>query len=174
MRGAIAILGGLLTLSGPTAALAADAVAISGPDGAAVTLSAADMAALPQLSVTVVQHGATHTYEGPRLSVLLAKVGAPLGEALKGPEMSDVVLVTARDGYRVSLGLAEADPATHASAVILADRMDGAPIGEAQGPFRLVVEGDLRPARSERMVQAVEVRRLPPSATLGAASGAMK
>jgi DMSO/TMAO reductase YedYZ molybdopterin-dependent catalytic subunit len=38
--------------------------------------------------------------------------------------------------------------------------MDGKPVPDAEGPLRLVVDGDLRPARSARMVEKIEVRRL--------------
>lgn len=36
-------------------------------------------------------------------------------------------------------------------------------VGE-DGPFRLVIDGDLKPARSERGVTRIEVRRLAPAA----------
>ena len=70
------------------------------------------------------------------------------------------MLVTSSDGYQVAVGLAEADPGTRPNRIILADRSDGAPLGLAAGPFQLVIEGDIRPARSARMVSAIEVRRL--------------
>jgi DMSO/TMAO reductase YedYZ molybdopterin-dependent catalytic subunit len=53
--------------------------------------------------------------------------------------------------------LAETDPALRESVPILADRMDGAPIAEEEGPYRLVVPGDKRAARSVRMVQVIRV-----------------
>jgi hypothetical protein len=44
--------------------------------------------------------------------------------------------------------------------VILADRMDGAPLDSDHGPFLLVVEGDLRPARAVRMVSSIRLERI--------------
>jgi hypothetical protein len=44
--------------------------------------------------------------------------------------------------------------------VILADLMDGNPLDERTGPFQLVVEGDLRPARAVRMVSAIRLERV--------------
>jgi DMSO/TMAO reductase YedYZ molybdopterin-dependent catalytic subunit len=44
--------------------------------------------------------------------------------------------------------------------LILANRMDGRPLPEKDGAFRLVVEGDLRPARSARLVTAIRVVKL--------------
>ncbi|CAN5432472.1 hypothetical protein BH10PSE3_BH10PSE3_10210 [soil metagenome] len=105
-------------------------------------------------------HGEKHVYEGALLIDALAKVGTPAGKAIHGPEMADVVLVKARDGYQVAFGLAELDPGTRPNRIILADKVDGAPLGGKDGAFRLVAEGDLRPARSARMVSEVEVMRL--------------
>jgi hypothetical protein len=34
---------------------------------------------------------------------VLAKVGAPAGKAIRGVELADVVIVEARDGYKVAL-----------------------------------------------------------------------
>ena len=142
-----------------TPVLAQD-LAMVGPDGKAVTLSATDLAALPRAVVGLDAHGERHRYEGPLLIEVLAKAGAPTGKALHGPAMADVVLVEARDGYAVALGLAETDPATRPNRMILADRRDGAALPADEGPYRLVIEGDLRPARSARMVSRIVVRRL--------------
>ncbi|RRN65807.1 molybdopterin-dependent oxidoreductase [Caulobacter sp. 602-1] len=134
-------------------------LALVGPDGQAVALNAAELAALPRQTVAFATHGESHVYEGPLLIDVLAKAGAPTGKALHGPEMADVVLVEASDGYTVALGLAEADPGTRANRIILADRADGAALAAKDAPFRLVVEGDLRPARSARGVTRITVIR---------------
>lgn len=137
----------------------AQTVAVAGPDGRVAILSRADLAAMPRQAVSLDQHGKVSTYEGALLGDVVARVGAASGKAIHGPEMATVVRVTASDGYQVVLGLAETDPGTRREHVILADRADGAPLG-ADGPFRLVVEGDLRPARSARNVEQIEVLRL--------------
>lgn len=155
------VAGLLLLLAGPALAqapgLAPASLAVKGVDGRAVTLTAADLAALPRAKVRYTAHGETHDYEGPLLIDILVKVGAPRGEALRGPALTQVVLVTASDGYKVTLTLAEADPATRSGQVILADRADGQPLDAKSGPYRLIVEGDLRPARSARMVISIQV-----------------
>jgi len=136
---------------------AAQTVSVSGLEGANVTLTAADLATLPRQSVSLTIHGEAHTFEGPSLASVLARVDAPLGERLRGPALLTYVTVRAADGYGVVLSLAEVDPALSPNAVLLADTVDGAPIGTADGPFRLVVEGDARPARSARQVTAITV-----------------
>lgn len=84
---------------------------------------------------------------------------------LRGAALARYVVVTASDGYRAVLSLAEPDSATVRTApggpVLLADRVDGRPPGTEDGPLRLVVPGDLRPARSVRGVARIEVRAVP-------------
>ena len=142
----------------------AQTLRLIGPRGQAVTLTAADLASLPSVKFTFDAHGQKHDYEGPLLIDLLAKVGAPTGKALGGKALAHVVLVTSADGYRVALGLAEADPGTRPNRIIVADRADGQPLSGNEGPFKLVIEGDLRPARAARMVTDVRVIALAESA----------
>lgn len=137
----------------------AQSVALLGPDGQVATLSAGDLAKLARVKVTLDQHGKVAVYEGASLGDVVARVGAASGKAIHGAEMATVIRVSAADGYQVVLGLAETDPGTRPNRAILADSADGAPLG-ADGPFRLVVEGDLRPARSARNVERIEVLRL--------------
>lgn len=150
-----ALLAGLLVLIASPAL--AQSVTVKGPTGQTQAFTAADLAALPRVRFTFSAHGETHAYEGPLLIDVLAKVGAPAGKDLRGPALAEVVLVTGADGYRVALGLAEADPATRPNRVILADTADGKPLDAKSGPFRLIFEGDLRPARGARMVTSIEV-----------------
>jgi len=43
----------------------------------------------------------------------------------------------------------------------LADQADGKPLDPKEGPFRLVVDGDLKPARSARSVVEIDLKHLP-------------
>lgn len=134
-------------------------VNVTGPAGQVTRFDLGALAAMPQAKATLTAHGETHVWEGPLLIDVLAKAGAPTGQAIRGAEMADVVLITGQDGYRVALGLAEVDPGVRADKFILADRVDGHPIEGKDGPVRLVIEGDLRPARSVRMVRSIAVVR---------------
>ncbi len=136
-------------------------VALAGLDGQKSTLTLAELDTLPLVKITANQHGAPHVFEGALLGDVLAKVNAPAGKAIRGQELADVVIIEARDGYKVALDLAGTDPAMRADhRVILADRMDGSPLDAYMGPFLLVVEGDLRPARAVRMVSAIRLERV--------------
>ena len=136
----------------------AQGLKLSGADGQTAILSPADIAALPHAPLSVTIEGKTTSYDGVPLDVLLQRVGAPAGKALRGAALRDMVLVTGRDGYAAVFALAETDPGFRKGRILLADRADGQPLGDTAGPYRLVVEGDLRAARCVRMVTAIEVR----------------
>ena len=128
-------------------------------DGAKTELlDAKALAALPHVSVTVQDHGKARTYSGVPLPLLTTRVGAPTAEALRGPLLGLVVVATAADGYRVALSLAETDPGMRKSRVIVADAEDGKPLADKDGPLKLVVEDDLRPARAARGLVSLEVK----------------
>jgi DMSO/TMAO reductase YedYZ molybdopterin-dependent catalytic subunit len=98
--------------------------------------------------------------------------GTPLVEALKvGGLLVDsgmagirdaitmTVLVEATDGYRAVFSLAELDPELTDRIVLLADAKDGQPLSPREGPFRIIVPGEKRPARWIRQVKALTVRK---------------
>ncbi len=170
MRAALAF-AAALALVAPGVVSAQD-LTLTGLAGQSVILTPADIAALPHVSLTVTVEGKTHAYEGVPLTDILAKVGAPSGKALRGVDLSDVAVVHSSDGYVVAFALAETDPMERKDQIILADKSDGAPMGDGLGPYRLVVEGDLRAARLARMVTSIELRQL--GAPKPAAAASMK
>ncbi len=119
-----------------------------------------DLAKLPPKTVTFhnVHTKADETYTGVPLTDLLAKYGAPTGDKLRGKGLSDYIVATGSDGYKAVLSLAEADPAFHPGDVIVADTIDGKPIGDKEGPFKLVVTEDKRPARCVHNLVSIELR----------------
>lgn len=118
----------------------------------AITLSAADLKAMPHSTVTLhTSHSnADETYSGVHLSDLLSKYGAPLGSELHGDALALYVVATGSDGYKAVFALAEIDPTFHPGEFLVADAMDGKPLDPHNGPFKLVVTEDKRPARSVR------------------------
>ncbi|MGC1304557.1 MAG: molybdopterin-binding oxidoreductase [Caulobacteraceae bacterium] len=137
-------------------------VTLQGLDGRSETLTTAQVAALPHQTVTLTHEGKTTAYSGPLLNDMLRDLDAPMGARMHGEAVNDVLFVTAADKYRVVLTLAEVDPSVHKGArVILADQADGKPLDAHEGPFRLVVDGDIKPARSARSVVEIALKHLP-------------
>ena len=88
-------------------------------------------------------------------------MSAPLGKELRGANVASYVVFSASDGYRAVFSLAELDPELTDSQVIVADRVDGNPLLADDGPLRIVAPKDLAGARSIRMLEKIEVVRLP-------------
>jgi hypothetical protein len=126
---------------------AADSLLIKG-ENKSITFSLSDFHSLPHVALTVHNShtDATENYSGARLAELLSKVNAPLGKELRGKAMTSYVVATGSDGYAVVLSLAEVDPEFHSGEIIVADQQHGHPLGK-DGPFRLIVSEDKRPAR---------------------------
>jgi len=132
-----------------------DAGAIASP--VVVPLDAATLAALPREPVT--QHmpkGPIHC-EGVPLVALLRAGGAMPPGRLPPAHLSRYVVADARNGGRVLFSLAELDPETGGREVFVVDRCDGKPLPAEDGPLRLLVPGDARPARALRQLEALTV-----------------
>lgn len=114
----------------------------------------------PHTTVTIFDHhtNANETYSGVPLMDLLAHLGVPHGKDLHGKALAEYIVATGSDGYKSVVALGEIDPEFHPGMVLIADAMDGKPLG-ATGPFRLVVSEDKRPARSVRNLVSLEVKR---------------
>jgi DMSO/TMAO reductase YedYZ molybdopterin-dependent catalytic subunit len=141
-------------------AAAGGTIQISGDVPHPVTLSAADIQAMPHHTVRASEHGLPESaYEGVALSDVLGRAGVAFGPALHGPALATYVMCSAADGYRVVFTLAELDSAFSDRPVFLVDRKDGQSLDAHTGPFRIVVPGDARPARWIRQLTQIAVVR---------------
>jgi len=131
-------------------------VTVQGRD--TVVLTPAEIRALPRARATITVKGASVVYEGAVLHEALLKAGVVAGERLMGRYLNQIVVLRAADGFASILSIAETDPVYRANPVILADTVNGQPLDAREGPYRVVVDGDLRPSRSPRAVVSVEVR----------------
>jgi hypothetical protein len=136
---------------------AAQTLQITNAEDHSATVTAAQIAALPRVTINLIDHDKPVMFEGVALAQVLSTAGVELGDALRGPRMTEVLLVEAADGYKVAFALAETDPAFAAREIILADKRDGKPLDAKEGPFRIVAPGDKRPARWIRQVINLKV-----------------
>jgi len=154
---------GLLTMiSQAVAAAEPGRLAITGAVERPLDLQISDLEKMPHVSVEVKDHdGNLTTYEGVPLVELLESAGAPVGEKLRGATMASYVLAEAKDGYRVVFALPELDPAFTDSKVLVAYAANGKPLPDGQGPLRIVAPQEKRPARWIRMLQRIQVVKIP-------------
>jgi hypothetical protein len=123
-------------------------------------ISAADLKAMPHITLTMhnPHTNAGETYSGVRLADLLSKMNASLGSELHGEPLASYIVATGSDGYEAVLALAEVDPTFHPGEVIVADTMNRQPLDAHNGPFKLVVSEDKRPARAVRNLTTIELK----------------
>jgi DMSO/TMAO reductase YedYZ molybdopterin-dependent catalytic subunit len=123
----------------------------------ALSLDAKTLAAMPHEEVSASAHDeAASQWRGVKLEDVLARAGVPLDKPLRGRALASFVRVTAADQYQVVFGLADLDPTLGHTQVLLVNTRDGKPL-DKDGPVRLLVPGDKRPARWVRNVISIEV-----------------
>jgi hypothetical protein len=146
-----------------TASRAGDGSLLVVSKSRSLTLKPVNLSAMPHITITVhnPHTNADETYSGVRVADLLTKVDAPLGKELRGEAMADYVIATGSDGYKAVLALGEVDPSYHPGEVIVVDAMDGNPLDAHNGPLKLVVSEDKRPARCVRNLVGIELKSAP-------------
>lgn len=121
-------------------------------------LSRADIESLPHVKVTASGHSsASVTFEGVMLKSVLEKAGVTFGESMKGKRLTSCLLVEGADGYRVVIALPEMDPAFTDKQTVLVFLRDGKPLGEKEGPYRVVIPNEKRMARWVRQVTTLRI-----------------
>lgn len=148
-RGALLGLGLLLTLVSTVIAQEKATLIIQGEVEKELVLTSLDLIKMKRDKATLIDRGGvSHHYEGVPITTILDSAGVTLGNKLRGENLSKYLLVKCGDGYQVLFSLAELDHSFTDRIVILADHMDGKPISDGRGPFRLIVPGEKVPARS--------------------------
>ena len=145
-----------LALAGAAQAAEPDLLTVTLGTAAPVVLSAAELAALPTVSVTVAfgtEHGPRQAqFAGPLLWTVLDHAHA-VDPAKPGGQVRQTILLTGLDGYTATLALGEIAPAFEGKMVVVAETMDGKPLEHP----RIVVPGDQRGGRSVRDVARIAV-----------------
>lgn len=153
---------GLFALTAPVLlGQAPPALTVQGIHGTAAKLPAADFARLPQHTIQTSDHGKPATFGGVRLADLLSKVSVPAGEAYHSTAASYSLVAEGRDGYRAAFAWAELDPTFMDKDIYVANRRDGKPLPEKDGPFQLVAPGEKRGARWVRQLSVLRIVPLP-------------
>lgn len=151
----------LLALGSPAAAQAQASLQLVSESGTTAEISLDSLKRMPQAELRGQIHdGPELVFRGPALDAVLALAGAPQGRDLRGPALRLAVLAEARDGYAVVYSLAELSPDLGARKGILAVEQDGQPLSEKDGPLRIVLEGEKRPARWIRQLERIRIVRV--------------
>jgi hypothetical protein len=106
--------------------------------------------------------------KGSTLKSVLEKAGVAFGESMRGKRLTNCLLVEAADGYRAVIAFPELDPAFTDKQTLLAFSRDGKPLGEKEGPYRIVIpdekkNGPMGEAGYNAEDSGCSVRRINPS-----------
>lgn len=130
-------------------------VFVSGRVKAPADLDAVAISKLPRS--TLVANG--RTYAGVLLRDLLDTVGVVEDPSIRNERGRMYVVARGSDGYTAVVAMGEIDPKLGNRPVLVAWEVDGAPLGAA-GYARLVVPGDVHPARAVARLAHLEVRSI--------------
>lgn len=148
--------GAFLVLSLTTTA---QSITVGGEVTTPLTLTAADLAAMPRsTAIAKDKQGTPHSFSGVALADIFNKAGVTTGRNLRGENLAKYVLVTCADNYQVVFSLAELDSSFTDRVVILADQMEGHPLPAGTGPFRVIVPGEKKPARNCFQVLSIDIK----------------
>ncbi|HEV2479649.1 MAG TPA: molybdopterin-dependent oxidoreductase [Puia sp.] len=140
-------------------AAGAAVVKVTGEVTRPLTLTAADLAAMPRTTAMAKDKGGVeHSFTGVALRDIFKEAGVTTGRQLRGENLAKYVLVTCADNYQVVFSLAELDLSFTDRMVILADQMEGKPLAAGVGPFRIIVPGEKKPARNCFQVTGIAVK----------------
>jgi DMSO/TMAO reductase YedYZ molybdopterin-dependent catalytic subunit len=157
---AIASVASRAQASPPSAAQSASptaALTISGAVDKPLSLSLDDLAKLPHTTLKVTHNGKEETFDGVPLWDLLKQAGVPPAGTPHLAHLGFAVVAVGSDGYHVAFALGEVNPEFNDSGILVADKLDGQPIGAKQGPLHLIVPHDKKEGRWVRNFISIEV-----------------
>jgi hypothetical protein len=125
--------------------------------GKQMVLSRTAIEGLPHVKVQASAHDVSALFEGVPVRSILEKAGVGFGDALRGKQMSLCLLAEATDNYKIVIALPEMDPAFTDKQIILAFSKDGKPLDAKEGPYRIVIPDEKRPARWIRQVTTLKI-----------------
>ena len=133
-------------------------VKVDGEVTKSLMLNGDDLAKMTRSTVTMKDHdGNVHIYSGVAIQEILEQAGVTMGSQLRKGNLSKYLLVKCADGYKVLFSLPEIDSSFTDKTIILADTLDGQPLSKDIGPFRVIVPGEKKGARSCFKVQELSV-----------------
>ncbi len=156
-------------LAGGWAAAAPAGLLIDGAVDRPATLSADELARLPQVTQTAsfaVGSAAPqgHSYTGPLLWSLLDRQGLQLAPGMRSGVLTRYVLATGRDGYKAVFTLGELSPDFgHKQALVALDAQDGS--------LRVTAPGDVKGGRYVALLDHLTVRVAESTATAAPGGG---
>ena len=130
-----------------------------------LTLTIADVAALPHETVTVTNGhtNASETYSGVPIFALLARLGVPFEKSNEHTLLKTCIVAEGTDGYRVIASVYETLATIRGTSAIVADSLstpEGPKPLTTDGAFKLIIPGDKRPQRWVQNLKSLTFKTL--------------
>lgn len=149
----------LFSVSGSTQELPQPVLKVTGEVIKTLSLQREDLQKLKLITATLKgKNGEVHKYGGVAVQDILEMAGVTMGKDLRGENLAKYLLAKCADGYKVVFTLAELDSSFTDRVVMLAYESSGKPLPTGIGPFRIVVPGEKKPARSSFQVTELVIR----------------
>ena len=135
-------------------------LSIVGVQPKAQTMTIADLRKLPGQKVQVTNEKKQEgEYECTTLNAVLTQAGLQLGTAIRGKRLAEYAVVSARDGYSAVFALPELEPMFTDRTVFLCYAREGSALTGEEGPLRVVIPAEKRPARWGRQVSTILIKK---------------
>jgi hypothetical protein len=133
---------------------------VTAESGQPLKLTSTDFAKLPRHTVHAKDHdGKDVTFEGVEVAEVLKLANVQFGEQMRGKAMALYLVAGAIDDYHAVFALSEFDHGFTDRIIIIADRRNGQPLSEKEGPLRIVAPDEKREARWVRQLNSLTIRR---------------
>ncbi len=121
---------------------AAGSLSIEGDIPAPIHFTAEQLNAMGKISIHKKDMGGTdHEYSGVAVMDILKAAGI-IQPAFNRDNLTKYLLVRGADNYQVLFSVSELDSTFSGHMVILASSMDGQPLPNGKGPYRIVIPGE--------------------------------
>lgn len=131
------------------------------PNGAIREFKLSELEKLPRKTASVmIRDKGPFVFSGVPVFAILEAAGYDLDQPKRGAYLTQYVVLTARDGYRVVYSMGEFDPKSKREAPLLVWQQDGAPLKAEEGFFRLVIPDNVHTSRWIRQVERISVRQV--------------
>jgi hypothetical protein len=127
-----------------------------------IKLTTADIQKLPSRTIRATpEHRSAADYKCTTVGEVLTGSGLQMGKNIRGKRLGDYLRVKAADGYEAVFALPELDPEFTDRLVLLCYLKDGAALPADEGPLRIVIPEEKRPARWVRQVTEFVLEKRP-------------
>ena len=118
------------------------AITVEGDIAKPVIFTTADLNTMNRINLKLADmDGGSHVYSGIAVTDILKKAGV-IKPGFNRDDLTKYVLAKSSDNYEVLFSFTELDSAFSGRTILLVDSVDGKPLPQSKGPYRMAVPGE--------------------------------